>query len=92
MPTLAVVGNRDPLLPSPARVREFAELKEHHTLFVVIDGAAHAINFSHPGELANLIRLFMADQQIVDDPSSRGTAKVYELYRGSNLPSTGTWR
>ena len=92
VPTLAVVGNRDPLLPSPARVREFAELKEHHTLFVVIDGAAHAINFSHPGELANLIRLFMADQQIVDDPSSRGTAKVYELYRGSNLPSTGTWR
>ena len=82
VPTLAVVGNRDPLLPPPARVREFAELKEHRTLFVVIDGAAHAINFSHPGELANVIRLFMADQPIVDDPNSRGTAKVYELCRG----------
>ena len=92
VPTLAVVGNRDPLLPPPARVREFAELKEHHTLFVVIDGAAHAINFSHPGELANVIRLFMADQPIVDDPNSRGTAKVYELCRGINLPPTGMWQ
>lgn len=91
VPTLAVVGNRDPLLPPPARVREFAELKEHRTLFVVIEGAAHAINFSHPGELANVIRQFMADQSIVDDPNSRGTAKAYELYRGSNLPPTITW-
>jgi pimeloyl-ACP methyl ester carboxylesterase len=91
VPTLAVVGNRDPLLPPPARVREFAELEEHRTLFVVIDGAAHAINFSHPGELANVIRQFMANQSIVDDPNSRGTAKAYELYRGSNLPPTITW-
>jgi pimeloyl-ACP methyl ester carboxylesterase len=91
VPTLAVVGNRDPLLPPPSRVREFAELKEHRTLFVVIDGAAHAINFSHPGELANVIRLFMADQAIVDDPNSRGTARVYELYRGINLPPITTW-
>jgi pimeloyl-ACP methyl ester carboxylesterase len=92
VPTLAVVGNRDPLLPPPARVREFAELKEHRTLFVVIDGAAHAINFSHPGELANVIRQFMADHSIIDDPNSRGTAKAYELYRGSNLPPTITWQ
>ena len=92
VPTLAVVGNRDPLLPPPDRVREFAELKEHRTLFVVIDGAAHAINFSHPGELANVIRLFMADHSIVDDPSSRGTAKAYELYRGINLPLTNRWQ
>ena len=68
------------------------QLKEHRTLFVVIDGAAHAINFSHPGELANVIRLFMSDQPIVDDPASRGTAKVYELYRGINLPPTSTWQ
>jgi pimeloyl-ACP methyl ester carboxylesterase len=92
VPTLAVVGNRDPLLPPPGRVREFAKLKEHRVLFVVIDGAAHAINFSHPGELANVIRLFMADQSIVDDPNSRGTAKAYELYRGINLPPTSTWQ
>ena len=92
VPTLAVVGNRDPLLPSPARLREFAALKEHRTLFVVIDGAAHAINFTHPGELANVIRQFMADQAIVDDPDSPGTAKAYELYRGTNLPPTRTWQ
>lgn len=92
VPTLAVVGNRDPLLPPPSRVRDFAEQKQHRTLFVVIDGAAHAINFSHPGELANVIRLFMADQPIVDDPSSHGMAKVYELHRGTDLPLSSRWQ
>ena len=38
----------------------------------MLDGAAHAINFSHPRELAHLIRLFMADKPIVDDPDSPG--------------------
>ena len=55
-------------------------------LLVVIQGAAHAINFSHPGELANVIRQFMADQPIVDDPDSPGHAHAYEIHRGDRLP------
>jgi pimeloyl-ACP methyl ester carboxylesterase len=85
-PTLVVAGSRDPLMPGPARIQEVASQQEHHGIFVVIDGAAHAINFSHPGELANVIRLFMADKPIVDDPNSPGNARAYELHRGLHAP------
>jgi pimeloyl-ACP methyl ester carboxylesterase len=85
-PMLVVAGSRDPLMPGPARIQEVASQQEHHGIFVVIDGAAHAINFSHPGELANVIRLFMADKPIVDDPNSPGTSRAYELHRGLHAP------
>ena len=88
VPTLAVIGSRDPLMPSPARVEKVASSIETQVLIVVISGAAHAINFSHPGELANVIRLFMADQPIVDDPDSPGHAFAYEIHRGKHLPPT----
>jgi hypothetical protein len=52
----------------------------------MIEGAAHAINFSHPGELAHVIRLFMADQPIVDDPESPGHSTLYEIHRGTHHP------
>jgi pimeloyl-ACP methyl ester carboxylesterase len=86
VPTLVVAGNRDPLLPGPTRIQEVAEQVEHRVVFVVIDGAAHAINFSHPGELANVIRQFMADRPIVDDPNSPGNARAYEIHRGIFAP------
>ena len=86
VPTLAVLGNRDPLMPSPSRVQEVASRTANAVVLAVIEGAAHAINFSHPGELANVIRLFMADQPIVDDPDSPGHAAAYEIHRGVHLP------
>jgi pimeloyl-ACP methyl ester carboxylesterase len=86
VPTLVVAGNRDPLMPGPTRIQEVAEQVEHRVVFVVIDGAAHAINFSHPGELANVIRQFMADRPIVDDPNSPGNARAYEIHRGIFAP------
>ncbi|MBO0811502.1 MAG: alpha/beta hydrolase [Microlunatus sp.] len=91
VPTLAVVGSRDPLLPPLPQIREVAEQFEprNRVVLVVIDGAAHAINFSHPGELANVIRLFMADQPIVDDPHSPGHAHAYEIHRGRGAPPAG---
>lgn len=88
IPTLVVIGDRDPLLPGPDRVREVAAATDNHVLVVRIEGAAHAINFSHPGELAHIIRLFMADRPIVDDPASPGHASLYEIHRGRHLPST----
>lgn len=87
VPTLVVLGDRDPLMPSPARIREVAEQTDSHVLLVVIEGAAHAINFSHPGELAHIIRLFMSDQPIVDDPDSPGHSRAYEIHRGTHHPS-----
>jgi pimeloyl-ACP methyl ester carboxylesterase len=89
IPTLAVLGVRDPLMPPAQRVREVASQTDNHVSVVIIEGAAHAINFSHPGELANVIRLFMADQPIVDDPDSPGHAYVAEIHRGSQLPEYG---
>ncbi|NQX33645.1 alpha/beta fold hydrolase [Herbiconiux sp. VKM Ac-2851] len=86
IPTLVVIGDRDPLMPGPARVRELSRRTDNHILLVVIEGAAHAINFSHPDELAHVIRLFMADRPIVDDPASPGIARAYELYRGTLHP------
>ena len=86
IPTLVVIGDRDPLMPGPARVKEVASQTDNHVLVVMIEGAAHAINFSHPGELAHLIRLFMADQPIFDDPDSPGHSRVYEIHRGTHHP------
>lgn len=86
IPTLAVLGDRDPLMPGPERVQEVASQTDNHVLIVKIEGAAHAINFSHSGELAHMIRLFMADKPIVDDPDSPGHARLYEIHRGTQHP------
>ncbi|GAA1754818.1 alpha/beta fold hydrolase [Agromyces humatus] len=88
IPTLVVLGDRDPLMPGPSRVQEVASQTDTHVLVVRIEGAAHAINFSHSGELAHIIRLFMADQPIVDDPSEPGHARLYEIHRGVHHPPT----
>jgi pimeloyl-ACP methyl ester carboxylesterase len=90
IPTLVVVGSADPLMPEPPRIQQIAGQTDNHVLLVVIHGAAHAINFSHPGELANVTRQFMADQPIRDDPDSPGDARAYEIHRGVNLPPLTT--
>lgn len=78
VPTLGVVGSRDPQLPPAPEFKETAEGFEGRTrvVVVVIEGAAHAINFSHPGELSNMIRQSMAAEPIVDDPHPPGYAHV----------------
>lgn len=85
IPTLVVLGTRDPLLPGPARIREVASQDQNHVLVVVLEGAAHAINFSHPRELAHVIRLFMDDKPITPLPGSAG-ARVFEIFRGAYHP------
>ena len=92
IPTLVVLGDRDPLMPHHERVREIAAQTDNHVLLVRIEGAAHAINFSHSGELAHIIRQFMADQPITDDPGSPGHARVWEVHRGMHLPPTASGR
>lgn len=86
IPTLAVLGTRDPLMPHALRIQEVAAQDENHILLVVLDGAAHAINFSHPRELAHVIRRFMADQTITQPPGARAHARVYEVHRGIHHP------
>jgi pimeloyl-ACP methyl ester carboxylesterase len=79
---LAVLGSKDPLMPTRERVLEVAAEMPDNVTVVVITGAAHAVNFSHPGELAHVIRSWAAGEEIVDDPEQPGLASVLEIPRG----------
>jgi pimeloyl-ACP methyl ester carboxylesterase len=82
VPTLAVIGTRDPLMPPRWRVQEVGRLAPPHLTIAVIEGAAHAMNFSHPRELANVIGAWLDGREITDDPDEPGLAKVREVRRG----------
>ncbi len=76
IPTLAVLGSRDPLLPRWSRITEVSERMHVRASVVIIKDAAHAINFSHPRELAAIVRQFMDDRPIVGLPDDAGAAQV----------------
>ena len=59
VPTLAVLGGRDPLMPPPSRVGEVVRLAHEHLAVALIERAAHAVNFSHPEELAKVIEAWL---------------------------------
>jgi pimeloyl-ACP methyl ester carboxylesterase len=76
LPTLVVIGSRDPLISEPWVARRAVELP--HVTAAVIGGAAHAINFSHPDQLAHIVRCFLEGRPITPDPSAKGTVRVFE--------------
>jgi pimeloyl-ACP methyl ester carboxylesterase len=82
VPAIAVLGTKDPLIPPPRRVFEVARLAPDHVTVVVIYEAAHALNYSHPGELANVIGCWLEGREIVDDPDQPGLARVVTIHRG----------
>jgi pimeloyl-ACP methyl ester carboxylesterase len=84
-PTLAVIGSRDRLVPGRARVEQVAGVAPDHLSLVVILGGAHALNFSHPGELANVISSWLEDREIVDDPDQPGESSVRRV--GASRPA-----
>ena len=57
-PTLVVKGENDPIVPD-TWARHIVDLLPNGS-FAVIEGAAHAANFSHPAELTDLVREFVA--------------------------------
>jgi len=59
VPTLAVLGGRDPLMPSPSRVDEVVRLASGHLSVALVERAAHAVNFSHPEELAKVVEAWL---------------------------------
>jgi len=81
VPTLAVIGSRDPLMPPPWRVLEVAQLAPDHVTLAVIQGAAHAMNYSHPGELAHVIGSWLDGKEIVDNPDEPGISRVLQVPR-----------
>lgn len=64
VPTLAVLGGRDPLMPSPARVHELARRAPDHVTVALIRRAAHAVNYSHPVELAATIEAWLDEARL----------------------------
>jgi pimeloyl-ACP methyl ester carboxylesterase len=76
IPTLAVIGSRDPLVSERMVAQRAIELP--HVTAAVIDGAAHAINFSHPHQLANVVRCFIEGRPITADPSAKGGVRVFQ--------------
>jgi len=66
VPTLAVLGRRDPLIPSSDRVRKVAGLAPEQLAVAIIDKAAHAVNFSHPTELAGVVDAWLDDGEVTE--------------------------
>ena len=77
VPTLAVLGVRDPLMPPAARVREVARLAPEHLTVAVVEKAAHAVNFSHPEELSGTIEAWL-DDAIVEGAHLPDGVRVYD--------------
>jgi pimeloyl-ACP methyl ester carboxylesterase len=74
IPTLVVVGVRDPLV-SYERIKGAANLPDNITM-VLHNGAAHAINYSHPAELASVVRAFLEDRPLLDDLPATGDVVI----------------
>ncbi len=68
VPLLVVLGSRDPLLPGRKRIAELAPIVDGRGNLGIVrmNGPAHAINFSHPETLAQVIRAYMADPRFTD--------------------------
>ncbi len=81
VPALAVLGSRDPLMPGQRRVFEVGRAVPDHVTIVLIEGAAHAVNFSHSGELAHVIESWLDGREIVDDPDQPGLTRVLQVPR-----------
>ena len=76
VPTLAVLGGRDSLMASPRRVREIIRHSPEHLTVALIEKAAHAINFSHPEELAATIELWLDGKPFDGAHLPRGVLEV----------------
>jgi pimeloyl-ACP methyl ester carboxylesterase len=84
VPLLAVLGARDPLLPPWSRIRQVVAQLPHDTRVAVLRDAAHAINYSHPTELAAVVRQFMADEPVTGPTPGPGISPMV-AFRGGAL-------
>lgn len=62
IPLLLVAGSRDPLVSIPQLERTAAALP--NMMMVIQQGAAHAINFSHPRTLAHVVHTWLEDKPL----------------------------
>lgn len=75
-PTLVVIGSRDPLVS-----KERMKIALHTPVdlkMVILERAAHAVNFSHPEELAKIVRAFLDDRPLLEDCRPEDGAVIVE--------------
>ncbi len=81
LPVLVVIGSEDPLRPPWKRISQVMADLPHGLSMVVFQGAAHAINFTHPDELAHCIRRYVADEPLTMDAKNPSGVPVLQLQR-----------
>jgi pimeloyl-ACP methyl ester carboxylesterase len=81
VPVMVVIGSEDPLRPPWRNIsRAMHEIPPQVTI-VLFQGAAHAINFTHPQELASAIRQYDAGEEVRMDATIPGGLPVLQLKR-----------
>jgi pimeloyl-ACP methyl ester carboxylesterase len=81
VPVMVVIGSEDPLRPPWSRIsRALSEMPPGITI-VLFQGAAHAINFTHPRELAHAIRQYVAGDEVRMDADNPSGVPVLQLKR-----------
>ena len=81
VPAMVVIGSEDPIRPTWKTIsRALAELPPQVDV-VLFQGAAHAINFTHPAELSHAIRQFVAGEEIRMDADHLDGVPVLQLRR-----------
>lgn len=81
VPVMAVIGSQDPLRPPWRRISKVMSVIPPGVTIVLFQGAAHAINFTHPRELAHLIRQYIAGEEIRMDAGNPDGVPVLQLKR-----------
>ncbi len=84
VPTLVIAGVRDPLVRI---ARAFVLASLPHVSAVKVPGA-HALNYSAPELIAELIDAHLTDRPLLDGPHARGVAELVDVYHAppSDLP------
>jgi pimeloyl-ACP methyl ester carboxylesterase len=81
VPTMVVIGSEDPLRPSWRRIGQVMGQIPPQMTLVLFQGAAHAINFTHPRELAHAIRQYVAGEEVRMEAGNPASVPVLQLKR-----------
>jgi pimeloyl-ACP methyl ester carboxylesterase len=81
VPVMVVIGSEDPLRPTWRRIGEVMNEIPPQITFVLLQGAAHAINYTHPLELSHAIRQYVAGEPIRMDAANPRSLPVLQLQR-----------
>ncbi|MCU0299988.1 MAG: alpha/beta fold hydrolase [Candidatus Nanopelagicales bacterium] len=81
VPVMAVIGSEDPLRPPWRRITELMAQIPPQVDIVLFQGAAHAINYTHPRELSHAIRQYVAGEPIRMDAGNPRGIPVLQLLR-----------